>query len=207
MHSFEPDHLYFISYTADFTPFCEANDPIIHTYIDFELVPPIITNEVLSLDAKKSDTILTATRLFVQGGETIGHDHCDLSQLYADHLFWELCKASIIYLINQITIANKIKKITDEIVIKALETMHTRMNEKLTVNDIARDCYMNSDSFIRRFSRIVGITPHAYLKNLRLRTARYLKESGMNLCQIAFETGYSDSSSLSHALKNSKDGV
>ena len=85
--------------------------------------------------------------------------------------------------------------------------MHTRMNERLSINNIARDCYMNTDSFIRRFYRITGVTPHAYLKTLRLRTARYLKESGMNLAQIAAQTGYSDPSSLSHALKNNKDGT
>jgi len=141
----------------------------------------------------------------VKGGEQMGENNRDLSPLYAEPLFWELCKASIIYLVNQIALANNIQKITDEIVIGAIETMHTRMNEKLSVEDIARECYMIPDSFIRRFSRVVGVTPHAYLKSLRLRTAIYLKDSGMSLSQIAYETGYSDASSLSHALKNSKE--
>ena len=95
-----------------------------------------------------------------------------------------------------------ILKITDKVVTKSLEIMHTRMQEKLTINEIARECYMNPDSFIRRFSRIVGISPHTYLKNIRLRTARYLKESGMSLSQIASEVGYSDASALSHALRH-----
>ena len=81
------------------------------------------------------------------------------------------------------------------------------MNERISINDIARECYMTPDSFIRRFSRTVGITPHSYLKELRLRTARYLKENGMSLSTIAIETGYSDASSLSHALKNCKDSI
>ena len=75
------------------------------------------------------------------------------------------------------------------------------MNEKLTVNGLARDCYMNPDSFIRRFSRVVGVTPHAYLKNLRLCRARYLRESGMSLSQAANEVGYSDASALAHAMQ------
>lgn len=100
------------------------------------------------------------------------------------------------------TSASQITKITDEIVIKSLEMMHTRMHEKLTVNEIARECYMIPDSFIRRFSRVVGITPHTYLKNIRLRTSCYLKESGMSLAQIASEVGYSDASALCHALRS-----
>ena len=117
-------------------------------------------------------------------------------------MFWEFCKASVIYLVNEIAMANQISKITDQIVIKSLEIMHTRMNEKLTVNEIARECYMNPDSFIRRFSHVVGITPHTYLKNIRLRTACYLKESGMSLAQIASDVGYSDASALCHALRS-----
>jgi AraC-like DNA-binding protein len=206
-YRFLPDTLYYIPYAADFTPFCEVEDPIMHTYIDFEMIPPIITDEIISLDAKKSDKVLAAIKIFIQGAEMIRGDHRDISILRADQPFWELCKASIVYLVNQIARANQIEKITDEIVIKSLEAMHMRMDEKLTVNEIARMCHMNTDGFIRRFSRIVGTTPHAYLKNIRLRTANYLRDSGMSLSQIASEVGYSDASSLSHALKNSKNNI
>ena len=194
--------LYFIPYTVSFTPFSDVNDPIVHTYMDFELIPPIITNEILSLEANKSNKISSAVSVFHLGGTM--SNHTDLSPLLEDPTFWELCKASVVYLVNAITLENKIPKITDKVVTKSLEIMHTRLNEKLTVNDIAGLCYMNPDSFIRRFSRIVGTTPYAYLKNIRLRTARYLKELGMPLSQIASEVGYSDASALSHALRHPK---
>ena len=168
--------------------------------MDFELIPPIITGEILSMEANKSNKITTAVSVFHLGGTM--SNHTDLSPLIEDPLFWELCKASVVYLVNEIALANQIPKITDKVVTKSLEIMHTRMQEKLTINEIARECYMNPDSFIRRFSRIVGITPHTYLKNIRLRTARYLKESGMSLSQIASEVGYSDASALSHALRH-----
>ena len=196
----QPGNLYFIPYTVSFTPFSDVNDPIVHTYMDFELIPPIITGEILSMEANKSNKITTAVSVFHLGGTM--SNHTDLSPLIEDPLFWELCKASVVYLANEIALANQIPKITDKVVTKSLEIMHTRMQEKLTINEIARECYMNPDSFIRRFSRIVGITPHTYLKNIRLRTARYLKESGMSLSQIASEVGYSDASALSHALRH-----
>ena len=204
---FLPDTLYYIPYTADFTPFCDAEDPIMHTYIDFELIPPVIIDRIISLDAKYDNRVWTAANVFIQGGEILGSNSRSVSQLNSDPLFWEVCKTSIIYLVNKITSANNITKITDEIVIKAIGIIHTRMNERISINDIARECYMTPDSFIRRFSRTVGITPHSYLKELRLRTARYLKENGMSLSTIAIETGYSDASSLSHALKNCKDSI
>jgi AraC-like DNA-binding protein len=192
--------LYFIPYTVSFTPFSDANDPIVHTYIDFELIPPIITNEILSMEASKSNQVASAVSVFTLGGTM--SNHTDLSALVGDPLFWELCKTSVIYLANEIALANKIRKITDKVVTKALEMMHTGMHEKLTVTEIARKCYMNPDSFIRHFSRIVRVTPHTYLKNIRLQTARCLRESGMSLAQIANEVGYSDASALSHALRS-----
>ena len=196
----QPGKLYFIPYTVSFTPFSDGNDPIVHTYMDFELIPPIITGEILSMEANKSNKISSAVSVFHLGGTM--SNHTDLSPLLEDPLFWELCKTSVVYLVNEIALANQISKITDKVVTKSLEIMHTRMKEKLTINEIAHECYMNPDSFIRRFSRIVGITPHTYLKNIRLRTARYLKESGMSLSQIASEVGYSDASALSHALRS-----
>jgi AraC-like DNA-binding protein len=196
----QPGNLYFIPYTVSFTPFSDGNDPIVHTYMDFELIPPIITNEIISMEASKSNQVASAVSVFTLGGTM--SNHTDLSALYEDPLFWELCKASVIYLVNEIALANQISKITDKIVTKSLEIMHARMNEKLTVNEISQECYMNPDSFIRRFARIVGITPHAYLKNIRLQTARCLRESGMSLTQIASEVGYSDASALSHALRH-----
>ena len=196
----QPGKLYFIPYTVSFCPFSDENDPIVHTYMDFEMIPPIITNEILSMEANQNKKIASAVSVFHLGGSI--SNHTNLPALYEDPLFWELCKTSVIYLVNEIALANQIPKITDKVVTRALEMMHTRMQERLTINELARECYMNPDSFIRRFSRIVGITPHSYLKNIRLRTARYLKESGMSLAQIASEVGYSDASALSHALRH-----
>jgi len=192
--------LYFIPYTADFTPFSDVNDPIVHTYIDFELIPPIITDEILSTEASQNDKISSAVSVFALGGAM--SKHCDLGALYQDPPFWELCKASVIYLVNEIASVNQIPKITDEVVLTSLAMMHTRMHERLTVNKIARECYMNPDSFIRRFSRVLGVTPYTYLKNIRLQTARCLREAGMSLSQIASDVGYSDASALLHALQD-----
>ncbi len=198
VYPLRPGHLYFIPYTADFTPFSDACDPIVHTYIDFELIPPIITDGIISAEASQNDKILSAASVFALGGSM--SKHCDLGALYQDLPFWELCKASVIYLVNEIASVNQIPKITDEVVLKSLAMMHARMKEGLTINEIARECYMNPDSFIRRFSRIVGVTPYRYFKNIRLRTARCLREAGMSLSQIASDIGYSDASALLHAL-------
>jgi len=200
-----PGNIYFIPYTADFIPFCEAENPILHTYIDFELIPPIITSEVATIEGAKNEKSASAVSVFNLGGKLSRHR--DVSPLYNDPFFWELCQASIIYLVNLAVSENGIEKISDRIVIKALQIMHTKMSENLTVNDIARECYMSPDGFIRHFCKAVGMTPRAYLKKIRLQTARCLKESGMNLAKIANDVGYADASSLAHALQNESKKV
>ncbi len=199
-YPFLPNHLYYISYTANFTPFCDIDDPIKHTYIDFEMIPPFITKEILYIEAKNDLKLLSALSVFTSGGEM--SNHRDLSALHNDRDFFELNKMSVIYLINQIAQINKVKKISDEVIIKSLEIIHKGLHDKLTVKELAHKCYMSTDGFIRHFQRIVGTTPHAYIKNIRLRTARCLRESGMSVSQIANEVGYSDASSLLHALQN-----
>ena len=198
---FAPNTLYYIPYTADFVPFCEKSDPIVHTYIDFELLPPIISDRVLSLSTKESNTLAAALSAFELGGGRPKKNHTDLSAFYRDPPLGELCKAAVIYLTDRIASANEVKKISDETVISALGIMHTRLHESISVSHLAQSVYMNEDSFIRRFHKVVGTTPYAYLKNLRLRTALYLRNSGMGLTEIAKEVGYSDASSLLHALK------
>lgn len=195
-----PNHLYFISYTVNFAPFSDPNDPIKHTYIDFELIPPFITNEIIHIKATDDAKLLSALSVFTAGGAI--SKHCDLSALHNDRAFFELCKTSVIYLVNQIAKNNNIQRISDDVVIKSLEIIHNGLRDKLSVKELAHKCYMSPDGFIRRFCRIVGTTPHAYIKNIRLRTARCLRESGMSVSQIANEVGYSDASSLLHALQN-----
>lgn len=199
--SFRVGGLYYIPYTADFTPFCKESDPIVHTYIDFELFPPIIIDRVLELDRIDCDILAAAIKVFEFGGNRVKKDPRDLSALYADPPLWELCKAAVICLTDRIANANGVKRISDETILSVLEIMHTRMKEDLCISSLAQSVYMNEDNFIRRFRRSVGTTPYAYLKTLRLRTALCLRDSGMNLTEVAKEVGYSDASSLLHALK------
>jgi transcriptional regulator GlxA family with amidase domain len=46
----------------------------------------------------------------------------------------------------------------------------------------------------------MGETPYSYLKKLKIRTAQNMRMSGATLEEIAVKCGYSDSSSLLHAM-------
>lgn len=204
---FLKERLYFIPYSADFEPFCDPDDPILHTYVDFELIPPVLTDEILIADVDEENMALAALSVFVAGGKCLYDKKFLTSEFFSDSAFRALCSESILYLVNYIVKKNEIKPINDEIVAFALEQIHTRLSEPLSIKELALACYISEEAFIRRFKKKVGTTPYSYLKELRQRTALCLREAGMSYAQIANQVGYSDSSALLHALENQKKHV
>ena len=76
--------------------------------------------------------------------------------------------------------------------------------ENITVEAMASMSYLNVDYFIRKFKKETGITPYAYLSDLRKSIAATLITGGATLKEAAEAVGYEHSSSLCNALKSSK---
>ncbi|WP_338149160.1 helix-turn-helix transcriptional regulator [Citrobacter cronae] len=57
-----------------------------------------------------------------------------------------------------------------------------------------------SVSNLRSFSREIGVTPHAYLIQLRVRKARRLLATGKSPVEVALLTGFADQSHLTRAF-------
>lgn len=201
-YNLESGCLYYIPYLSDFTPFCSSSDPTLHTYIDFELIPPIITKNILKLNTFGNEKLLAAVKIFEVGGKNYYPLCSKIDDNQREKFFWKLCSSNILFLISEITKANGVSPLEDALIIKAIEIMHSRISDNISVREIANICHINEDSFIRRFSKTIGATPYSYLKNLRVRTALNMRDNGFGLAEIAHKTGYSDASSLLHALKH-----
>ena len=74
------------------------------------------------------------------------------------------------------------------------------ISEDISIKEIAEESFMSCCGFIRKFKNALGVTPYAYLKQLRIRTANALRNEGMTLEQAAEKCGYSDASTLLHAI-------
>jgi len=55
----------------------------------------------------------------------------------------------------------------------------------------------------RAFSKAVGLPPHAYLESVRIRHAREMLKSGMNVVDTALAIGYPDQSHFTHRFRRS----
>lgn len=74
--------------------------------------------------------------------------------------------------------------------------------EKFSVEELAAKAGLSQYHFIRVFKKETGFTPHEYLNNTRMMTARYLlKNSRLPVKDICFNTGFSSESVFCSAFK------
>ena len=185
---FEIGRFYFLPAYAEIETY--TDDHVEHSFLNFELIPPVISKDALSPEI--SDGILSnVADLFVELCKKASNG-LSLSEQ-------ELLRACAIHLCANAAEVSGAEVLEDETVNKALQMIHEDLS--VSVRRLAEACYMSEDGLIRRFKRYMGKTPYEYIKLLRIRTAEQYKRAGATLSQIAEICGYSDASSLSHALK------
>ena len=75
---------------------------------------------------------------------------------------------------------------------RAIRVMHTRLNEVLTLEDLASEACLSPSHFKRVFRDLVGISPGEFLSALRLQAARrLLLTTPLSVTDVCFEVGYS----------------
>ena len=78
-----------------------------------------------------------------------------------------------------------------------------RLQDKVSVTDMAEACHMSVSQFHLRFRQVTGMTPYQYVMKHRLDQAVWLLQcSSQSIADIALETGFSSQSALTHAVKN-----
>jgi AraC-like DNA-binding protein len=77
----------------------------------------------------------------------------------------------------------------------------SRFARQVRLAHIAAECGMNSFQLIRVFQRVLGVTPYAYLVQLRVNRARDLLHQGVSVSEVAYSCGFSDQSHLTRVFK------
>lgn len=80
--------------------------------------------------------------------------------------------------------------------------IHEHYTEPLSIQDLADRAMLSQYHFIRIFKKETGFTPHEYIRNIRLSTAKYmLKTTQLPVKDICFRTGFSNESVFCTAFK------
>jgi AraC-like DNA-binding protein len=75
------------------------------------------------------------------------------------------------------------------------------LKEDLTLEFLAGEFNVNAYTFLRRFKKATGITPHAYRMNCRIEQAKRYLQQGMDIAETALECGFFDQSHLHRHFK------
>jgi AraC family transcriptional regulator len=79
----------------------------------------------------------------------------------------------------------------EEVVAKVLATMRRRLDEPLTLDELAGVAMFSKFHFARMFRRVTGVTPRRYLYALRLQEAkRLLTTTSLTVADISNRVGY-----------------
>ena len=75
--------------------------------------------------------------------------------------------------------------------------------QKISLDDLSNIAILSKYYFCRLFKECIGYTPHEYLINVRIKKAKQLLLStNMSIDEIAFKTGFSDSTNFVHLFKS-----
>lgn len=86
-------------------------------------------------------------------------------------------------------------------VLRARELMSEEFGAELDLHRVASECGCTPHHLIRLFRREIGMTPHAYLMEVRLCRARRLLASCSDISRAAMECGFTDQSHLTRRFK------
>lgn len=82
-----------------------------------------------------------------------------------------------------------------------IDYMRAHLENEISLNTLAEIAGCTSYHIIRLFKEIVGMSPHAYLIQLRLERARNLIDKGKTISDAALDAGFSDQSHLTRNFK------
>ncbi len=85
---------------------------------------------------------------------------------------------------------------------RAIELMDAHCAEELSLKELAAAAFLSEHYFAHLFKDVTGLTPHAYLANLRMERARtLLAQTELPITRIAAEVGYRSPSHFAHAFR------
>lgn len=200
-----------------------SENRIDHIYFDFLSTPPIIAMKPLVYDVPAGGALEgllnAADRLLPDrlpsGNRFDGfrkHDniprdfgHIPDAPTDSEDEYFQLIYSLLGTILTLLSYERELPLSNDSVINESLDLMQSRYREPLCIAKIAAEAGFEVNHFIRRFKKVIGVTPYAYLRSYRLSKARLFVGSGYTLAEIAEMVGYEDASSLSRALKTPRE--
>lgn len=85
--------------------------------------------------------------------------------------------------------------------INALNYINKNFSEEISINDIAKNCFVSTSTLNGLFKKYLGTTAAKYITSKRMTKAKHLLLSGISVSDTAEKCGYADYTSFIRAFK------
>lgn len=85
-----------------------------------------------------------------------------------------------------------------------LDIIENNPEMELNINDMCEKIYISKYHFIRKFKKEIGLTPHKFQTQNKIRKAKKMLNEGYSIIETAMYSGFYDES---HLIRNFKDSV
>ncbi|WP_223486753.1 helix-turn-helix domain-containing protein [Pseudomonas sp. A-RE-19] len=117
-----------------------------------------------------------------------------------DVLALEQCAVALVGVANSQTDTGQ--RATPKAFARVMEQITEQFQQPLTLEQLAASYGQNELRFLRDFTRAIGMTPHAYLVEVRLQAARWMIEcTDLPLAGIAFDAGFAHQSHMGSVFR------
>lgn len=104
----------------------------------------------------------------------------------------------------------EVERIYDDALLRPEQYQYIRLSrafmlknysERLELNELAKSAFMSRYHYVRIFQMVYGLTPRAYLRDLRISKAKEQLIKGGSITQVCFDVGYESVSTFSSVFK------
>jgi len=99
-------------------------------------------------------------------------------------------------------LTNTSTNLSQEKLLNIKSLFHDDMGSSFQLEQLSTSIGLSKFQFLRQFKAATGMTPHAYLKRVRLEYAKKALAKGNNMADIAHKVGFFDQSHFNKAFKN-----
>lgn len=102
-------------------------------------------------------------------------------------------------ILNCLDMLNANSYISEPFIERAKKQLEYYPEKKLSIDELSRSAYVSKYHFIRSFKQAVGLTPHQFQIQNRIRKAQHMLNSIDSITEVALTTGFCDQS---HFIKH-----
>lgn len=190
----QPGWLYILPETLRVYIGMSEENPMDHTFFDFDVIPCFRFQHVMGLEVSKYPVIgkmlETLQELYYENRERrYSKELMDVVNSMLPNLIW---------MISQV---ENFSSATDLRILDTLFFIHDNLDKELTTDLLCGRIFLEESYFIRLFTKNTGQTPYQYIRSRRMHLAKALIEKGEAATETAGQCGYTCYSAFSRAFK------